>query len=113
MVETRSAVPLGDGADLALESGHDLFCEPLQLLDYYALGSAHGMAHAYAFQSGIFLLHRLELLDDPVRRSGQESLGLDGALSPWAKQPPPTYLSAWGIDVLAVGDWLDRLSNAS
>ncbi len=33
--------------------------------------------------------------------------------SPWVEQSPPTYILASGIAVLAVGNWLDRLSNAT
>ena len=47
------------------------------------------------------------------RRPREEDLDVVAVRSTWVEQSPPTYVLASGIVVLAVGDWISRLSSAA
>ena len=73
-------VPLfGRCRDLfAAERRHYRFREPVQVFQRHGERGAEGHAAHHAIDAGIALLHRLQPLDDVIRRAGQEAAGLRG-----------------------------------
>src|SRR5262249_7730820 len=77
---TDQRTSIGCGALASLKCRHNLFREPIELLQGNLLRHADRKAYRDAVERRIFLLERLDVLDQVVGITAQEAAGLDRIL---------------------------------